>query len=157
MSLQISEESMLIVMSIYGGLVLVLCYDVIRILRRIFYVGFVRIIIEDIIFWTVAAIFMFNIYLKYNYGRPRFFSIILTIGTMFAFEWFIGRKIINVLAVKINKILRKIVKPLKKVVKLIKLKIGKRKKNKRGRKNGIKESKKSNKAVKQCTETTNSK
>lgn len=157
MSLQISEESMLIVMSIYGGLVLVLCYDVIRILRRIFYVGFVRIIIEDIIFWTVAAIFMFNIYLKYNYGRPRFFSIILTIGTMFAFEWFIGRKIINVLAVKINKILRKIVKPLKKVVKLIKLKIGKRKKNKRGRKNGIRESKKSNKAVKQRTKTTNSK
>lgn len=156
MSLQISEESMLILMSIYGGLVLVLCYDAIRILRRIFYVGFVRIIIEDVIFWTVAAIFMFNIYLKYNYGRPRFFSIILTVGTMFAFEWFIGRKIINVLAVKINKILRKIVKPLKKVVKLIKLKIGKRKKNKRGRKNGIRESKKSNKAVKQCTETKNS-
>lgn len=115
MSLQISEESMLILMSIYGGLVLVLCYDAIRILRRIFYVGFVRIIIEDVIFWTVAAIFMFNIYLKYNYGRPRFFSIILTVGTMFAFEWFIGRKIINVLAVKINKILRKIVKPLKRL------------------------------------------
>ena len=72
MSLQISEESMLIVMSVYGGLVLVLCYDVIRVLRRIFYVGIVRIIIEDIIFWMVAAIFMLNIYLKYNYGRPRF-------------------------------------------------------------------------------------
>ncbi len=157
MSLQISEESMLILMSIYGGLVLVLCYDAIRILRRIFYVGFVRIIIEDVIFWTVAVIFMFNIYLKYNYGRPRFFSIILTVGTMFAFEWFIGRKIINVVAVKMNKILRKIVKPLKKVVKLIKLKIGKRKSIKRGRKNGIKESKKSNKAVKQRTETANSK
>lgn len=134
MSLQISEESMLIVMSIYGGLVLVLCYDVIRILRRIFYVGFVRIIIEDIIFWTVAAIFMFNIYLKYNYGRPRFFSIILTMGTMFVFEWFIGRKIIDVLALKINKILRKIVKPLKKAVKLIKLKIGTKRKLKKGRK-----------------------
>lgn len=150
MSLQISEESMLIVMSIYGGLVLVLCYDVIRILRRIFYVGFVRIIIEDIIFWTVAAIFMFNIYLKYNYGRPRFFSIILTMGTMFVFEWFIGRKIIDVLALKINKILRKIVKPLKKAVKLIKLKIGTKRKLKKGRKNGIRESKKSNQTLKQC-------
>ena len=134
MSLQISEESMLIVMSVYGGLVLVLCYDVIRILRRIFHVGFIRIIIEDIIFWTVAAIFMFNIYLKYNYGRPRFFSIILTMGTMFAFEWFIGRKIIDVLALKINKILRKIVKPLKKAVKLIKLKISSKRKLKKGRK-----------------------
>ncbi len=128
MSLQISEESMLIVMSVYGGLVLVLCYDVIRILRRIFYVGIVRIIIEDIIFWMVAAIFMFN------YGRPRFFSIILTMGTMFAFEWFIGRKIIDILALKIRKVIRIIVKPLKKVLKLIKLKIGTKRKRKKGRK-----------------------
>ena len=133
MSLQISEESMLIVMSVYGGLVLVLCYDGIRVLRRIFYVGIVRIIIEDIIFWMVAAIFMFNIYLKYNYGRPRFFSIILTMGTMFAFEWFIGRKIIDVLALKIRIAIRIIVKPLKKIVKLIKLKTGTKKKSKKGK------------------------
>ena len=133
MSLQISEESMLIVMSVYGGLVLVLCYDVIRVLRRIFYVGIVRIIIEDIIFWMVAAIFMFNIYLKYNYGRPRFFSIILTMGTMFAFEWFIGRKIIDVLALKIRIAIRIIVKPLKKIVKLIKLKKATKKKSKKGK------------------------
>ncbi len=124
MSLQISEEAMLIVMSVYGGLVLVLCYDVIRVFRRIFSVGWVRIIIEDIIFWTVAAIFMFNIYLKYNYGRPRFFSIILTIGTMFAYEWLIGRKIIDIVALKIKKIAIKILKPLKKILKRIKLKTG---------------------------------
>ena len=124
MSLQISEEAMLIVMSVYGGFVLVLCYDAIRVFRRIFSVGWVRIIIEDIIFWTVAAIFMFNIYLKYNYGRPRFFSIILTIGTMFAYEWLIGRKIIDIVALKIKKIAIKILKPLKKILKRIKLKTG---------------------------------
>lgn len=134
MSLQISEEAMLIVMSVYGGLVLVLCYDAIRIFRRIFYVGLIRIIVEDIIFWTVAAIFMFNIYLKYNYGRPRFFSIILTVGTMFAFEWFIGRKIIDITALKIKRIAGKILKPLKKVLKLIKLKMGINNKLKKGRK-----------------------
>ena len=134
MSLQISEEAMLIVMSVYGGLVLVLCYDAMRVFRRIFYVGWVRIVIEDIIFWTVAAIFMFNIYLKYNYGRPRFFSIVLTIGTMFAFEWFIGRKIIDVMALKIKRITGKILNPLKKVLKLIKLKTGVNNKLKKGRK-----------------------
>lgn len=154
MSLQISEESMLIVMSVYGGLVLVLCYDVIRVLRRIFYVGIVRIIIEDIIFWMVVAIFMFNIYLKYNYGRPRFFSIILTMGTMFAFEWFIGRKIIDVLALKIRIAIRIIVKPLKKIVKLIKLKTGTKKKSKKEKINGIRESKKSNQAIKCRTQKT---
>ena len=132
MSLQISEEAMLLVMSVYGGLVLILCYDGIRILRRIFHVGFIRIIIEDIIFWTVATIFMFNIYLKYNYGRPRFFSIILTMGTMLAFECLIGRKVIDLLALKIKKVITIFLKPLKKVIKLFKLKRDKNKKVKKG-------------------------
>lgn len=154
MSLQISEEAMLIVMSVYGGLVLVLCYDAIRVLRRIFYVGLLRIVIEDIIFWTVAAIFMFNIYLKYNYGRPRFFSIILTVGTMFVFEWLIGRKIIDVLALKIKEITGKIFKPLKKVLKLIKLKTGINSKLKRGIKNGDSKQKKRNQTIKQRSKKT---
>ena len=70
MSVQINEEAMLIIMSIYGGLILILCYDAIRIFRRVFSVGWIRIIIEDAIFWTVAAIFMFNIYFysAYNVG-----------------------------------------------------------------------------------------
>lgn len=148
MSLQISEEAMLIVMSVYGGLVLILCYDIMRIFRRIFYVGLLRIIVEDIIFWTVAAIFMFNIYLKYNYGRPRFFSIVLTVGTMFAFEWFIGRKIIDILASRIKKIVGKILKPLKKILKLIKLKTSRKKKLKKERKNGSSKQKDSDQTTK---------
>lgn len=76
MSPQIGEEAMLILMSVYGGLVLILCYDVIRIFRRIFPAKIFRVIVEDVIYWTCASIFMFNIFLKYNYGRPRFFSII---------------------------------------------------------------------------------
>ena len=159
MSLQISEEVMLIVMSIYGGLVLVLCYDAIRILRRIFYVGMVRIVIEDIIFWTVAAIFMFNIYLKYNYGRPRFFSIVLTVRTMFAFEWLIGRKIIDILPERIKEITGKVFKPLKKLLKVIKLKIGINIKLKKGIKNGNSKKKKQHskkryKKIKQCPQKT---
>lgn len=154
MSLQISEEAMLIVMSVYGGLVLVLCYDAIRILRRIFYVGLLRMIIEGIIFWTVAAIFMFNIYLKYNYGRPRFFSIILTVGTMFAFEWLIGRKVIDILALKIKVITGKIFKPLKKIVKLIKLKTGRKNKLKKGMKNGSSKQKKCDQTIKQRSKKT---
>lgn len=148
MSLQISEEAMLIVMSVYGGLVLILCYDIMRIFRRIFYVGLLRIIVEDIIFWTVAAIFMFNIYLKYNYGRPRFFSIVLTVGTMFAFEWFIGRKIIDILVSRIKKIVEKILKPLKKILKLIKLKTSRKKILKKERKNGSSKQKDSDQTIK---------
>ena len=95
MSPQISQEALLIVMSLYGGLVLVVCYDMVRVCRRIFKVGIVSMIIQDVIYWTISAIFMFNIYLKYNYGRPRFFSIIFTLGIMALYEWLVGRKIVD--------------------------------------------------------------
>ena len=68
MSPQISQEALLIVMSLYGGLVLAVCYDMVRVCRRIFKVGIVSMIIQDVIYWTISAIFMFNIYLKYNYS-----------------------------------------------------------------------------------------
>ena len=74
MSGQISEEAMLILMSIYGGIVLIICYDVVRILRRIFPAKLFRVIVEDAIYWTFASIFMFNIFLKYNYGNRSFWS-----------------------------------------------------------------------------------
>ena len=61
MSGQISEEAMLILMSIYE-IVLIICYDVVRILRRIFPAKLFRVIVEDAIYWTFASIFMFNIF-----------------------------------------------------------------------------------------------
>lgn len=121
MSAQIGEEAMLILMSIYGGLVLIICYDVIRIFRRIFPANIFRVLVEDVIYWTAASIFMFQIFLKYNYGIPRFFSVVMVLGTMAGFEWFVGRRFID----KISKILGKIIiflsKPLKKVCKMVKL------------------------------------
>ena len=144
MSVQINEEAMLIIMSIYGGLILILCYDAIRIFRRVFSVGWVRIIVEDIIFWTVAAIFMFNIYLKYNYGRPRFFSILFTVLTMLVFEWVIGRKFIDKVAGLLRKNMIKLLKPLKKYIKASKLKKENRKKERENARSKEKKSKKKN-------------
>ena len=117
MSGQISEEAMLILMSIYGGIVLIICYDVVRILRRIFPAKLFRVIVEDAIYWTFASIFMFNIFLKYNYGKPRFFSVIMALGTMAVFEWLI----IDALALRIKKLGRILAKPLKKLCKVVKL------------------------------------
>ncbi len=153
MSPQISQEGLLIVMSLYGGLVLVVCYDMVRVCRRIFKVGIVSMIIQDVIYWTISAIFMFNIYLKYNYGRPRFFSIIFTLGIMALYEWLVGRKIVDRVAKflckvktklskmlkklntcvfgKVKKIVTKMLKPLQKLYKLDKLKRVKKEKRKR--------------------------
>lgn len=122
MSPQISEEVLLLFMSIYGGLVLVLCYDLMRVIRRVFKASMIRVIIEDVIFWTVASIFMFDIFLKYNYGRPRYFAVGAALGTMALFEYFIGRNLVNKTSLLLRKILNTLLKPLKKVLKDIKLK-----------------------------------
>ena len=153
MSPQLSQEGLLIVMSLYGGLVLAVCYDMVRVCRRIFKVGIVSMIIQDVIYWTISAIFMFNIYLKHNYGRPRFFSIIFTLGIMALYEWLVGRKIVDRVAKflckvktklskmlkklntcvfgKVKKIVTKMLKPLQKLYKLDKLKRVKKEKRKR--------------------------
>lgn len=125
MSQQIGEEAMLILMSIYGGLVLIVCYDIIRIFRRIFPAKMFRVIVEDIIYWTCASIFMFNIFLKYNYGRPRFFSIVMTIGTMILFERLVGRHFLDKISKILYKVFQILAKPLKKVGKVVKLIINK--------------------------------
>ena len=122
MSPQIGEEVLLLFMSVYGGLVLVLCYDLMRVMSRVFKASTLRVIIEDVIFWTVAAIFMFDIFLKYNYGRPRYFAIGAALGTMALFEYLIGRRLVDKTALLLRKILTILLKPLKKVLKAIKLK-----------------------------------
>ena len=122
MSPQIHEEVTLLLMSMYGGLVLILCYDGMRIFRRIFLASIYRVIIEDIIFWSIASIFMFDIFLKYNYGRPRYYAIGAALGVMALYEWLIGRRIVDKLSSILKKIVKTLLKPLKKVSKVVKLK-----------------------------------
>ena len=81
MSPAINEELLVLAMCAYGGLVLMVCYDAIRIFRRVFRASIIRVIVEDVIFWTVAALFIFQIFFKYNYGRPRYYGVIAVLGT----------------------------------------------------------------------------
>lgn len=123
MSPAINEEILLLCMSVYGGLVLILCYDVIRILRRVFRPSLIRTVVEDIVFWTVASIYVFQIFLKYNYGRPRYYAVAAVLGTMILFEWFWGRHLIKKASRCLEKIFHTLLKPLKKVKKTGKLRL----------------------------------
>ena len=62
MSPAINEELLVLAMCAYGGLVLMVCYDAIRIFRRVFRASIIRVIVEDVIFWTVAGLFIFQIF-----------------------------------------------------------------------------------------------
>lgn len=122
MSYKIIEELTVLVMCGYGGLVLIICYDVIRIFRRLVLASIVRVIIEDVIFWTVAALYIFQIFFQYNYGIPRYYGILAVLGAMWLFEYFVGRKIIDKCSLILKKILNTLLKPLKKFNKMITIK-----------------------------------
>ena len=115
MNEQILEELQLLAVSIYAGLVFILCYDVIRIFRRVFPASMARSIIEDVLFWTAAAIYLFQLFLRYNYGSPRYYGIGATALTMLIYEWLVGRRIINPLSNRLRQFLRILLKPLKKI------------------------------------------
>ena len=74
-----------------------------------------------LIFWTIASIFMFNIFLDYNYGRPRFFAIGITLSVMILYEWFLGRHIVFKVASILKKVLKTLFKPLKKIIKVFRI------------------------------------
>lgn len=122
MSPAINEELLVLAMCAYGGLVLMVCYDAIRIFRRVFRASIIRVIVEDVIFWTVAALFIFQIFFKYNYGRPRYYGVIAVLGTMALFEWLVGKRVVEKCAVILTKIMKTLLKPLKKLKKVITIK-----------------------------------
>ena len=105
MSPAINEELLVLAMCAYGGLVLMVCYDAIRIFRRVFRASIIRVIVEDVIFWTVAALFIFQMFFKYNYGRPRYYGVIAVLGTMALFEWLVGKRVVEKCAVILTKIM----------------------------------------------------
>ena len=43
----------------------------------------------------MAALFIFQIFFKYNYGRPRYYGVIAVLGTMALFEWLVGKRVVE--------------------------------------------------------------
>ena len=142
-------------MDAYGGLVLMVCYDAIRIFRRVFRASIIRVIVEDVIFWTVAALFIFQMFFKYNYGRPRYYGVIAVLGTMALFEWLVGKRVVEKCAVILTKIMKTLLKPLKKLKKVITIKsksiLTKHKRRKNSHTNKNTKNKKTDKRQKEST------
>ena len=149
-SLLIKEELIMLAVSLYCGIVLVICYDVLRIFRRVFRASWIRYILEDVIFGVAGAIYVFRLLLKYNYGGIRYYSVILILGVFILKEWLLGSILLDKIALIIKKIMNKVtwlvkkistrvaviikkiikklntlLKPLKNIMRMIKLKVKK--------------------------------
>jgi spore cortex biosynthesis protein YabQ len=112
---QIAQETQLVLISIYSGMVLGMCYDVIRIGRRIKKASPIRSILEDVVFWTAASIYLFHMFLRYNYGSPRYYGVGAAAISMILFEWIVGRHFVAWGSKIIKRFMLIVLKPLKKI------------------------------------------
>lgn len=87
MSSYIHHEILLFLQSVITGAVLLLCYDVLLVLRKIIpHSGAVR-AAEDICFWAAGGILAFTRVYRFNQGILRFFLLIGVVFGFFLIKW----------------------------------------------------------------------
>lgn len=100
---------------ILWGLFLMLVYDILRISRLVWQKGSIRISIEDILYWSCAAIGTFRLFYRQDNGVIRWFAIAATFFVMLFMNRFISRwtvpfisRILRVPVTWMEKLLQKI-------------------------------------------------
>jgi Predicted membrane protein len=120
MNQAISVELQFFLISILWGALLLLIYDVLRILRRLIKHDDFLVALEDLIFWVFASLFIFIMMYKENNGIIRGFSIMgMAIGIA-VYHFILSDFIVDY----ITKIIRALLSPLVFVIKQA-IKIGK--------------------------------
>jgi hypothetical protein len=101
--------------SFFCGILLMLLYDFILLLRRKIKHSLFGKWVEDWLFWTGAAIFVFQLIFDLNNGIMRsFFVVSFTMG-MFAYRKIVGNRLVCALSALIHQILRPFVWIRKKI------------------------------------------
>ena len=100
---------------IFWGLFLMLVYDVLRIERRVWRRGSIWVSIEDILYWSFAAIGTFRLFYQQDNGVIRWFAIAVTFLMMLLMNRFISKWTVPL----ISRILRIPVQFFEKMVKRI--------------------------------------
>lgn len=86
MSQNIQMEAQLLVLSIFTGAVLMMAYDVLRILRMMIPHSWAVIGAEDLLYWCVAGFFVFYLLYRENDGSLRMYVIGTVLLTMVAYD-----------------------------------------------------------------------
>lgn len=112
MSERIIHEFYFFLMSVFYGMLIFFLYDCIRIVRRIIpHIGFL-VGLEDIIFWVISGIMMFQMMYKQNNGIIRGFVIVgISIGMVIYLHLFS-----NLLVNGMTKIIKTILHIIKKII-----------------------------------------
>ncbi len=105
--------------SILWGVILLVIYDVIRILRRVISHNSFFIFLEDIIYWVTSSILIFRMMYKQNNGIIRGFAILAILLGMLMYHGSVSDFIVNTISGAINGVLHLIIKVITTVVGII--------------------------------------
>lgn len=111
----INLEVQFFLTSILYGILLLVVYDCIRIIRRVVTHNAFFVALEDIIFWVTASIVIFVMIYRCNNGTIRGFSILGMILGMVIYNQLLSKFIVK----GITKIIKMILNGLKKIISIL--------------------------------------
>lgn len=112
----ITIELQFFLISVLWGGILLMAYDVFRILRRLIKHGAFLIAIEDMIFWITASLFIFIMIYHENNGIIRGFSIIGMLLGIILYHFSVS----DVLVKAITKLIQTLLSPFKAAINQVK-------------------------------------
>lgn len=99
---------------LWGGLVL-LTYDILRVIRRLIKHGNLFLAVEDLIFWIIAGVFIFIMIYRQNNGIIRGFAVMGMTAGMLLYNMLVGDRLVNIVV----KLIRILIKPFTALLRLI--------------------------------------
>ncbi|MDF2485786.1 MAG: hypothetical protein K0R46_1954 [Herbinix sp.] len=128
MNKAITVELQFFLISILWGAILLVVYDILRIVRRLIKHGVVMIAIEDLIFWLAAGFFIFSMIYRENNGIIRGFSMIGMLLGLVLYHFSISEGVVKIVTKLIQTLLSPIKAALRQLAHFIKflLSIGKK-------------------------------
>lgn len=112
----ISSELSFFLVSVLCGGILLLAYDVLRIIRRLVKHGTWILALEDLIFWIVAGVFIYSVIYRQNNGIIRGFSVAGMVIGMVLYHYLFDDYLVNIIV----KGIRILLCPLKLAIKAVK-------------------------------------
>lgn len=155
-----TRELLLFVKSVWYGASLLLLYDVLRILRKVFVHGKLWVAVEDISYWVFCAVYLFSKFYQENSGILRAYLFAGVLLGVFACSVSISTPFVKCGAWLLNlckKILKIPLKGVKKLIKRLKNQLFRFKiyvNNSRGKNKGVKHEKRKKQKQPQISKST---
>lgn len=106
MSKDITVELQFFLISILWGALILILYDILRILRRVIKHNYFFIAIEDLLFWVISSLFIFAMIYNENNGIIRGFSIMGMALGMVIYHFLLSKFVVKLISELIKLILR---------------------------------------------------